>query len=92
MDPTDGFLPVKTMLQPNAAFKREGLLSVDDRGRITDWQAYFHSSGGSGYVYVKDSSAIGRVQKLIEAMKADPNNGIRAVWTQKELAAATTWC
>jgi predicted AlkP superfamily pyrophosphatase or phosphodiesterase len=82
-----GFLPVKTMLQPNAAFKREGLLTVDDRGRITDWQAYFHSSGGSGYVYVKDSSAIGRVQKLIEAMKGDPNNGIRTVWTQKELAA-----
>ena len=42
------------MLQPNAAFKQEGLLKVDDRGRVTEWQAYFHSSGGSGFVYVKD--------------------------------------
>jgi predicted AlkP superfamily pyrophosphatase or phosphodiesterase len=82
-----GFLPLKTMLQPNAAFKREGLLQVDDRGRITDWQAYFHSSGGSGYVYLKDPSAIGRVQKLLDTMKADPANGIRAVWNRTELAA-----
>ncbi len=82
-----GFLPLKTMLQPNAAFKREGLLTVDDRGRITDWQAYFHSSGGSGYVYVKNSSVIGRVQKLLDTMKADPANGIRNVWTRTELAA-----
>ncbi len=49
-----GFLPLEQMLQPNALFKKEGLLTVNARGRIVDWQAYFHASGGSGYVYLKD--------------------------------------
>lgn len=82
-----GFLPLKTMLQPNAAFKHDGLLTTDERGRITAWQAYFHSSGGSGYVYVKDPSMIGRVHKLLETMKADPAHGIASLWTKEDLAA-----
>jgi predicted AlkP superfamily pyrophosphatase or phosphodiesterase len=82
-----GFLPTKTMLQPNAAFKQEGLLKVDDRGRITEWQAYYHASGGSGFVYVKDPSIATRVQGILERMKADPANGVRSLWTRAELTA-----
>jgi predicted AlkP superfamily pyrophosphatase or phosphodiesterase len=82
-----GFLPLKTMLQPNAAFKREGLLTVNESGRVTQWQAYFHSSGGSGYVYVKDPAQAGRVRQLLDSLKQDPNNGIRALWTRADLEA-----
>jgi predicted AlkP superfamily pyrophosphatase or phosphodiesterase len=82
-----GFLPVATMLQPNALFKREGLLKVDERGRVTEWQAYFHSSGGSGYVYVKDRSLVSRVQSLLTTLKQDPANGIRSLWTRADLEA-----
>jgi predicted AlkP superfamily pyrophosphatase or phosphodiesterase len=80
-----GFLPLTTMLQPNALFKREGLLKVDERGRVTEWQAYFHSSGGSGYVYVKDRSLVSRVQSLLTTLKQDPANGIRSLWTRADL-------
>jgi predicted AlkP superfamily pyrophosphatase or phosphodiesterase len=82
-----GFLALKTMLQPNAAFKQAGLLTVNDRGRVSDWQAYYHGSGGAGFVYVKDSSVTARVQKMLEGLKADPANGIRSLWTRKELDA-----
>jgi len=82
-----GFLPTKTTLQPNAAFKKEGLLTVNDRGGVSDWQAYFHSSGGAGFVYVKDPSITGRVQKILEGLEADPANGIRSLWTRSELNA-----
>jgi predicted AlkP superfamily pyrophosphatase or phosphodiesterase len=82
-----GFLPLTTMLQPNAAFKRDGLLTVNASGRITSWQAYFHSSGGSGYVYVKDPSLTGRVQKILDAMKQDRGTGIRSLWTRADLAS-----
>jgi len=80
-----GFLPLTSMLQVNALFKREGLLKVDDRGRVTEWQAYFHASGGSGYVYVKDRSVISRVQALLIALKQDPANGIQSLWTRADL-------
>ena len=82
-----GFLPVNTMLQPNAAFKREGLLTVDDRGRITAGRRTSTRAEAPATWYVRDSSAIGRVQKLLDALKADPANGIRTVWTRTELAA-----
>ena len=57
-----GFLPLETQLQPNAAFKQAGLLTVNDRGEVTSWRAYFHASGGSGFVYVKDAADRARVQ------------------------------
>ena len=86
-----GFLPLDRMLQPNAAFKKEGLITVNDRDAITDWRAYFHSSGGSGYVYLKDANDTAtreRVGRLLQSLKADPSNGIREIWTREDLIKA----
>lgn len=82
-----GFLPVTTTVQPNAAFKQEGLLTVDARGVIATWQAYFRSSGGAGFVYLKDPALRERVHKVLVNLKADPANGIREIWTRAELDA-----
>jgi predicted AlkP superfamily pyrophosphatase or phosphodiesterase len=82
-----GFLPLTTMLQPNAAFKQEGLLSVDARGVVSSWQAYFRSSGGSGFVYLKDPALGARVQKILMDLKQNPANGIREIWTRADLDA-----
>lgn len=82
-----GFLPLKMQLQPNAALKQEGLFTVDARGNVTSWRAYFHSSGGSGYVYVKDAADESRVKQILADLKKDPANGIREVWTRADLAS-----
>ena len=82
-----GFLPLERQLQPNAAFKQAGLLAVDERGGVTSWQAWFHSSGGSGYVYVKDDASRARVATLLADLKRDPANGIREIWDGAALAA-----
>ena len=82
-----GFLPVTTMVQPNAAFKQEGLLTVDARGVVSTWQAYFRSSGGSGFVYLKDPALGDRVHKILLGLKQNPANGIREIWTRAELSA-----
>jgi predicted AlkP superfamily pyrophosphatase or phosphodiesterase len=81
-----GFLPLKQQLQPNAAFKNAGLLTVNERGTVTAWQAYFHSSGGAGFVYVKDAAQFTRVQAILTNLRANPSNGIREVWTRDQLA------
>jgi predicted AlkP superfamily pyrophosphatase or phosphodiesterase len=81
-----GFLPLQTTLQPNAAFKEAGLLKVNDRGAIVDWQAYFHSSGGSGFVYLKDASAVERVAVILDKLESDPQNGILHVFSNGQFS------
>lgn len=82
-----GFLPHTRQLQPNAALKQAGLLTVNDSGTVTSWRAYYHASGGSGFVYVKDAADRPRVAALLDALKRDPANGLREVWTADQLAA-----
>ena len=82
-----GFLPLERQLQPNAALKQAGLLTVNERGAVTSWRAWYHSSGGSGFVFVKDPADRPRVAQLLETLERDPANGIREVWTSADLAA-----
>lgn len=82
-----GFLATKTQLQPNFALKQAGLLEVGSRGEVTSWRAYFHASGGSGFVHVKQAADRARVQQILMDLKKDPANGIREVWTSADLAA-----
>lgn len=81
-----GFLPVRHMVQPNAAFKQAGLLTVNERGTVASWRAYYHASGGAGFVYVKDAADRARVGTLLDELAANPANGIRAVWNAAQLA------
>jgi predicted AlkP superfamily pyrophosphatase or phosphodiesterase len=84
-----GFRPIERQLQPNTLFKQEGLITVNEAGQITAWQAVFHASGGSGFVYLKDPADRAlrdRVQMLLQRLKADPANGIESVWTSAEIA------
>jgi predicted AlkP superfamily pyrophosphatase or phosphodiesterase len=82
-----GFLPLERQLQPNAAFRQAGLLSVNDRGAVTSWRAWFHSSGGSGFVFVKDAADRPRVKQLLDTLQRDAAHGIREVWDCEALAA-----
>lgn len=79
-----GFLPLETTLQPNAAFKDAGLLKVDGRGSIVEWQAYFHASGGSGFVYLKDPSRAGGARSVLHTLKDNPANGVMRLFERKE--------
>lgn len=86
-----GFLPYERILHPNALFKQEGLLTVDATGAITAWQAYFHSSGGSGYVYLREGADVAlrdRVGALLERLQANPEAGVQTVWTAADLERA----
>ncbi|HEX7136547.1 MAG TPA: alkaline phosphatase family protein, partial [Vicinamibacterales bacterium] len=83
-----GFLPLEHQLQPNYVFKREGLLDVDDAGKIRRWDAYFYTSGGSGFVVLKnpgDTTLRSRVEGILRALAADPANGILTIWNEDDL-------
>lgn len=83
-----GFVPVATQVQPNYAFKQDGLIQVNDRGAITSWDAYLQSAGGAGFVHLKrpdDSALAARVRTLLEAIAGDPANGVDKLWTREDL-------
>lgn len=83
-----GFLPIRRQLHVNAAFKEAGLITTDARGRISDWRAYFHASGGAGFVYLKDPSDQAlrdEVGALLAKLHAEPQYGIASLWSQNEL-------
>jgi predicted AlkP superfamily pyrophosphatase or phosphodiesterase len=84
-----GFLPYTRVLHPNALLKREGLITTDAAGAITAWQAYYHSSGGGGFVYLKnpgDAALRERVGKLLEQLRTGPDGAIENLWTSAQLA------
>lgn len=83
-----GFLALKTQVQPNFLLKQAGLIDVNASGAVTGWRAYFHAAGGSGYVYVKDPADRPRVATILEGLRRDPANGIRAVWSPEDLTRA----
>ena len=83
-----GFVPVQTQLQPNFAFKQDGLIQVNERGVITAWDAYLQSSGGTGFVYLKrpdDAALVARVRRLLDTIVADQANGVDRLWTREDL-------
>lgn len=84
-----GFANIERTLRLNALFREEGLLDVDAAGRINRWDAYFHPSGGSGFVYLAsrgDATTRARVEALLARLQADPDRGIAVVWNAEALA------
>lgn len=71
-----------TIININVLFKEKGLITVDSNGELKDWEAYFSSCDGSGYVYLKsphNSHLIRKVEDvLIDYIKRE-NSGIEAL-------------
>lgn len=86
-----GFLKTERVLQPNVRFKEKGYFDFDADGEVADWRVYFLSSGGSGYVYLKDPgnvTLVTEVRAILDEMKADPANGITTIWDAEALKQA----
>jgi predicted AlkP superfamily pyrophosphatase or phosphodiesterase len=85
-----GFLPYERVLNPNALFKQEGLLRVNAAGTIVSWDAYFHTSGGAGFVYLRDPADAplrDRVAALLSRLTTGPDAPIQNLWSTADLAA-----
>jgi predicted AlkP superfamily pyrophosphatase or phosphodiesterase len=85
-----GCAPVRHELDPNAAFLQKRWLRRNDSGDIVDWTVYFQSSGGSGFVYLKDDDDTNLrddVGRLLNDLRADPLTGINRVLDRRDLRA-----
>lgn len=62
-----GHLDIKKVISVNRLFRDNGLITVDENGRLTDWKAYLHTCSLSGHVYIKDHDpeVTAQVKKLL---------------------------
>jgi predicted AlkP superfamily pyrophosphatase or phosphodiesterase len=77
-----GFTTISSEVHLNAAFAQRGWLRTHSTGRIVDWDVYFQSSGGSGFVYFNHDYGNERRQAvgaLLGTLAADPAMGIDRV-------------
>ena len=82
-----GHLPVKRVFNPNVLFVREGLIQLDNQGRIVSWQAYCNSSALSAQVILRDpdnDKVRFKVEKLIYGMRTQHEYGVESVFTKAE--------
>jgi len=66
-----GFLPVHASLDFNALLVKNGLLSVDQAGKIVQWSVFVQGNGGSAAVYVKDRNDRALIARVNETLRSE---------------------
>ncbi|MBI3951911.1 MAG: alkaline phosphatase family protein [Acidobacteria bacterium] len=83
-----GFMRVDKEFNPSVLLVREGLIRLNERGRVVSWEAALHNSGGSAAVYLKksqDQAVYERVRALFETYTKGPEAPLRQILTREEL-------
>jgi len=68
----------------NSLFHQAGLITLDDNGKVSDWEAYANSAGGSVQVHLKtpsDSKLYTQVKELLEEFTNRKNSPIKHLFT-----------
>ncbi len=85
-----GFTTFEKRFRPGVYFAQQGLVTLDERGRITDWKAALLTAHGLAYVYLKnpkDDQTRRQVLELLEPMRGKEGSGIREIYTRDEIRA-----
>jgi predicted AlkP superfamily pyrophosphatase or phosphodiesterase len=82
-----GFLNIDKKVNLNKKLIEDGLIHLDDQGKVEDWEAAVDACDGSAYVYLKDDSAElrQRVENLLHTYKSKGEYGIEEVYSKDEL-------
>ena len=74
-----GQMNIVRSVKPNAVFADNGLISVDENGKLVDWKAYCHSAGMSAQVRLKDPTDKETYDKVYELLKWMRDEGIYGI-------------
>jgi predicted AlkP superfamily pyrophosphatase or phosphodiesterase len=83
-----GFVQTEAQLNLFPLFSEAKLITVNDKGKITDWRAMPWPTGGSAAIVMKDpsdSAALSQVRGLLAKVASDPANGIDRILEAEEL-------
>jgi predicted AlkP superfamily pyrophosphatase or phosphodiesterase len=85
-----GFAPISQDLRPGVLLQQKGLITLDAKGRITDWKATEIIDGGSAYIYVKnanDDATRAALHNIFDPLAGAQGSGIRRIAWHDEIEA-----
>jgi len=83
-----GFAMAPQQVRPGILLREKGLITLDEKNKITDWKAAVHSLSGSAYVYVKDPNDSQTKAVLLETLRplaGKEGSGIARVLTAEDI-------
>ena len=83
-----GFVRTDAQLNLFPLFIEAKLVTVNDKGKITDWKAIPWPTGGSAAIVLKDpgdSATLSQVRELLAKVASDPANGVDRILEAEEL-------
>ncbi len=83
-----GFVRTDAQLDLFPLFREAKLITVNDKGKITDWKAMPWPTGGSAAIVLKDprdSATLSQVRELLAKVASDPANGVDRILEAEEL-------
>jgi predicted AlkP superfamily pyrophosphatase or phosphodiesterase len=83
-----GFVRTDMQLNLFPLFREAKLITVNDKGKITDWKAIPWETGGSAAIVLKDpndAATLSKVRELLDKVASDPANGVDRVLDAEEL-------
>jgi predicted AlkP superfamily pyrophosphatase or phosphodiesterase len=82
-----GFSPITRQLHPGALLREAGLVTLDAKGRVSDYRVHSHAVGGAAYVYLRDADDREAEQTARSLLSARLGSGIARVFGREEIAA-----
>jgi predicted AlkP superfamily pyrophosphatase or phosphodiesterase len=85
-----GFAPIWQEMRPGVLIQQKGLITLDAKGRITDWKASEIIDGGSAYIYVKDpndDATRTALHNIFDPLAGAEGSGIRRIANHDEIVA-----
>ncbi|MBI1738596.1 MAG: alkaline phosphatase family protein [Acidobacteria bacterium] len=85
-----GFTRYSKQVRPGVLLKEKGLVTMDDRNRLTDWKAVVVSNTGTAYFHVKDAgdeATKKTLREIFEPLAGKPGTGVGRIFTHEQIVA-----
>jgi predicted AlkP superfamily pyrophosphatase or phosphodiesterase len=85
-----GFVPISQAIRPGVLLRDHGLITLNEKDRVTTWKASLITDGGSAYIYVNERNDDATRRALIDIFKplaGAQGSGISRVAGHDEIVA-----
>jgi predicted AlkP superfamily pyrophosphatase or phosphodiesterase len=85
-----GFVPISAVVRPGVLLRNKGLITLNEKNRITAWKASLITDGGSAYIYIQDPNDAETRQAVLDLFRplaGASGSGIRRVANHDEIVA-----
>ena len=83
-----GFMDISKTININTVFKKNGLIKLNKKGNVENWQVFAWAAAGSCDIRLKDQNdnkLKEQVKEILNKIASDKDNGIKNVYDKEDL-------